>query len=95
MRIRKSYSPDFKAKVVLELLREEKIITQLASEHGIHPTLLNKWRQVTGLPMLFADEQRAIEKLKTEHDREKQQLYAEIGRMTTEASWLKKNWLLT
>lgn len=45
--------------------------------------------------MLFADEQRAIEKLKTEHDREKQQLYAEIGRMTTEASWLKKNWLLT
>ena len=46
---RKHYLPEFKSKVVLELLREEKTLFQLASEHGIHHSLLVRWRsQVRG-----------------------------------------------
>ena len=46
METRKHYSPAFKAQIVQELLREEKTVAQLASEHGIHPTQLHKWRSI-------------------------------------------------
>jgi putative transposase len=90
---RRRYPPEFKGNVVMELFRGEKTIAQLASEHGIHPSQLKQWRNVVleGLPSLFTDEQRAVEKLKKEHAKENQDLYAEIGRLTTELAWLKKN----
>ena len=37
------HTPEFKAKLVLEALREEKIITQIASENSINPNMLSKW----------------------------------------------------
>ncbi|PHJ39941.1 hypothetical protein P378_00025 [Desulforamulus profundi] len=43
--MRKSYSGEFKAKVVLEILKEEKTISQIASEYGIHPNQLLKWKK--------------------------------------------------
>ncbi|SFR13968.1 Transposase [Desulfoscipio geothermicus DSM 3669] len=33
--MRKTYSGEFKAKVVLEIFKEEKTISQIASEYGI------------------------------------------------------------
>ncbi|CAB3389567.1 protein of unknown function [Kyrpidia spormannii] len=33
---RKKYDTDFKTKVVLEILKEEKTLSQLASEYGVH-----------------------------------------------------------
>jgi putative transposase len=38
--MRKHYTDIFKAQVVLELLKEEKTIAQIASETGVHPTQL-------------------------------------------------------
>jgi len=37
---RKQYSADFKAKVVKEMLREEKTVGQLAAEYGVHSNML-------------------------------------------------------
>jgi transposase-like protein len=42
--IRKRYAPAQKAVFVLELLKEEETLPQIASQHGIHPTLLRKWK---------------------------------------------------
>jgi len=36
--IRKKYPPTFKAKVVLEAIREKKTSAELASEYGVHPS---------------------------------------------------------
>ena len=33
---RKQYSAEFKAKVVKEMLKEEKTVGQLATEYGVH-----------------------------------------------------------
>jgi len=41
---RKRYSSQFKAQVVLELLKEEKTVGELSSEHGIHQSLLTRWK---------------------------------------------------
>ena len=90
--MRKKYTPQFKAKVVQEILREEKSISQIASKYSVHPTQLRKWKRqvLEGLPDLFMSESKGksdeIKKLETEQER----LYAEIGRLTTQLNWLKK-----
>ena len=90
--MKKQYSPHFKAQVILEVLKEEKALTQIASEHSVHPTQVRKWKAqaVEGLPKLFADEQKARRALEAEHERQMDELYAEIGRLTTQLAWLKK-----
>ncbi len=41
---RTNYSPEFKAKIVLELLREEKELNTLAAENNINPNQLRNWK---------------------------------------------------
>ena len=91
--MRRNHTPAFKAQVVQELLKEEKTISQLAAEHGLHPNLLFRWREVAlkGLPTLFSAETAQEQAAKdAAHAQETHELYAEIGRLTTELTWLKK-----
>ena len=52
---RERHSASFEAKIVQELLKEEKSVTQPAAEHFIHPDQLRDWKRIapTGLPSLF------------------------------------------
>ena len=88
---RKTYSAETKARAVLELLREEKSLTQVAAEYGVHPNQLRRWRQtaIEQLPALFAGDSAAQQQL-AEQAALQEQLYAEIGRLTTQVNWLKK-----
>jgi len=90
---RKQYTADFKAKIVKEMLREEKTIGQLASEYEVHSNMLYRWRDqmVAGLPSLFSDQsaQELAEK-EAEWEQEREALYAEIGHLTTQVTWLGK-----
>jgi transposase-like protein len=90
--MKKHYTPTFKAQLVLEVLKEEKTLTQIASEHSVHPTQLRKWKAqvMESLPQVFADERKTQRALEAEHDRQLDELYAEIGRLTTQLAWLKK-----
>jgi len=45
MSVRKQYSPEFKSKIVLEILKEEKTLSQISSEYGIHTTQLKNWKK--------------------------------------------------
>ncbi len=53
--MRKQFTATFKAKFVLELLKEQKSLSQLAAEHKVHPNVLRQWRDAAlkELPMLF------------------------------------------
>ena len=53
---------------------------------------VRKWKAqaVERLPGVFSDEHQAVRELEATHDRERQELYAEIGRLTTQLAWLKK-----
>lgn len=90
MPVRKQYSPEFKSKVVLEILKEEKTLSQISSEYGVHTTQLKNWKKeaLENLPQLF--ERRSIEAIKKNYEKQIQELYAEIGRLTAQLSWLKK-----
>jgi len=92
-RVRINHPPEFKARVVREALKEEKSVSQLASEYGIHPNLVTRWRDqaLAGLPSLFAHEEAAAQAAKeAAHERQLEALYAEIGKLRTQLSWLKK-----
>ncbi len=88
----KTYTSAFKARLVQELLKETKTITQLAAEHGIHPNVLGAWKATAlkGLPSLF-EKRNSLEALQVAHEQQVQDLYAQIGRLTTQVAWLKKN----
>lgn len=91
--LRSRYSPEYKANIVREILREEKSVAQIAAEHGIHPHQLYQWRDqaLQALPTIFsgrgAKEQAAREEA---HAKQVHELYAQIGRLTTQLAWLKK-----
>jgi transposase-like protein len=42
---RRQYDPDFKARVVLELISGEKGLMQASREYGIKDTVLSRWKQ--------------------------------------------------
>jgi putative transposase len=90
--MRRKHPPEFKAKVVLEILKEEKSISELASEHGIHPNVLHRWTNeaVKNLAQLFVDDRKEITKMKNEYERKINELYAEVGKLSTQNTWLKK-----
>jgi transposase-like protein len=90
--MRKRYTAHQKAQIVLEVLKEEQTLAQVASAHGVHPNQIRKWKAqvLEGLPNLFNDEKKAIRDLETSRERELDGLYAEIGRLTTQLTWLKK-----
>ena len=44
-RSRKQYSPEFKARLVVEALKEQKTVQEIASENDINPNLLFRGRK--------------------------------------------------
>jgi len=54
---RHQYSGEFKAKVVLEVLKGQRTVNEIASRFGVHPVQVFQWKKqaVEELPRVFAD----------------------------------------
>jgi transposase len=89
--MKKSYTATFKAQVVLELLKETKTLGQLASEYGVHANVIREWKTaaIKGLPDVF-EHRDSVTEAKAAYERQLEELYAEIGRLTTHVNFLKK-----
>ena len=44
-RQRRARSPEFKAKVALAALREDKTLAELSQQYALHPTQITEWRR--------------------------------------------------
>ena len=86
---RKRYSAEFKAKIALEALRGELTVSQLATKHGVHQTLIGDWKRqaLDGLVTVFSGKAEAKQGLR-EEDVEK--LHAKIGQLVVERDFLAK-----
>lgn len=89
--MRKRYTAALKAQVVQDLLKEQKTFSQIAAEYSVHPNQLYRWRDIalTGLPRLFSGQ--AVQDWaarEAAHAQQLAELYAEIGRLTTQVTWL-------
>jgi len=88
-RKRRNFSPQFKAKVVMEALKERESINELAAKYELHPTQISSWKKEfhQNAHEVFAtprkSEQKALEQREAE-------LFEKIGRLEMELDWLKK-----
>ena len=85
---RRVFSKDFKARVVLEALKEKSTVEALAKKYELLPNQISSWKSeaVKNISAVFSVE-KTVEK-KTEVSQEK--LYARIGELTLENDFLKK-----
>lgn len=54
---RKRYSAEFKARVALKALREQKTTNEIAAKYGVHPNQVTTWKKqrLEELPQIFSD----------------------------------------
>jgi len=45
MRGRNNYTPEFKTKVVLEILSEAETVNQIVAKYGISPVVISRWKK--------------------------------------------------
>ena len=93
MKKRRSFTPEFKAEVVLELLREEKELNQLATEHEIAPNMLRNWKKefLANASNAFSNKKDKIfEEEIVAYENKVENLYKTIGQLTVHVDWLKK-----
>lgn len=80
-------SSEFKFKLVLEVLRNEKSIAQIASENSLHPKQIQRWRDqlLSEGESVFAHKS----SLKRE-DPDKEKLLLAIDQLNLELDFIKK-----
>ena len=87
-RTRRVFGKEFKAKVVLEALREKETLEVLAKKYELLPTQISSWKSeaIKSISTVFSSEKEVVKKegIPTE------KLYARIGQLTLENDFLKK-----
>jgi len=86
---RRQYSGELKAKVVIEALKGQRTVNEIASRFGVHPVQVFQWKKqaLEELPQVFADRRAIGQRAAAE---EKAQLFEQIGRLKMELEWVKK-----
>jgi transposase-like protein len=91
-RKRRNWSSKEKAEIVLEILREENTLAELSKKYDIAQPVLSRWKAefVGKMASVFDKKGEDIDKLKKEHEEEKELLIKKIGELTLDVDWLKK-----
>jgi len=91
---RKQYTPEYKAKIVLEMLREETSVSEIASRENINKNQLQNWKKefIENSSRVFAQnklEKEAERKIRELEEKERE-YQAKVGQLVIENDWLKK-----
>lgn len=86
---KRQHTAEFKSKAVLEMLRGELTVSELAGKYEIHPTQLHKWKKhlLCSMAEIFGQKREKVEK---DDEELKAELYRQIGKLKVEVDWLKK-----
>jgi transposase len=85
---RKSYSPQFKAKVAMAALKNDEPIAALAVRFGVHPTMINNWKR--SLVDNASDIFDKGHKSRKQNEAQVNDLYRQIGQLKVENDFLSK-----
>ncbi len=91
-RERRIWSPQEKANIVLEILREESTLTEISKKYEIAQPVLSRWKAdfIAKMSSVFDKKGEDIEKIKKEHEDEKEVLIKKIGELSMDVDYLKK-----
>jgi transposase-like protein len=91
---RNTYTSEYKAKIVIEILEGEQTISEIASREGINVNHLKNWKKE-----FLENASRAFNGSKSEKNAKKasenakkceERLMQKIGHLTVQVEWLKK-----
>ena len=91
---RNTYTPEYKAKIVIEILEGEQTISEIASREGINVNQLKNWKKE-----FLENASRAFNGSKSEKEakraaenskKREEKLMQKIGHLTVQVDWLKK-----
>lgn len=73
---RRTFTPQQKSQIVLELLKENKTVAEIAAEYEIHPNQLLRWKSeaMEKMHLLFTKDSDEVEKVKKKHDAEVEEI---------------------
>jgi transposase len=92
MEKRNRYTPEFKTKVVLEVLKEEQTINEIAGKYEVSPIMISRWKAefLERASMVFEKKTSEADKMKKEYESKQEHLEKLVGQLTVEVDWLKK-----
>ena len=84
---RRNFPDQFKAKVVLEALRGDKTVQEIAAKHQLHPNQVSTWKRqaIDGMADVFSGGRQS-----GPTEAEVKELHAKIGRLAVENGFCRK-----
>jgi transposase len=81
------HTPEFKAKVALEAIREEMTLSELSKKYGVHPNQISTWKRAAIENMATAFTRRGSDPGKG-NEAEIEKLHSKIGQLVVERDFL-------
>ncbi len=90
---RKRYSAKFKSELALEALKEQHTLAELSSRFGVHANQISLWKKqlLEGSLQVFSSTKKTPVQ---DWEKEKETLFAQIGKLQMELEWLKKKYAI-
>ena len=93
---RKTYTAEYKTKLVLEAIREESRLEEIAAANEINPNMLRNWKQefLKNASSVFSQKEskaakREEQKKEVALEKEKTKMLKKIGQLTLERDFLQ------
>ena len=89
----RQFDSKFKTKVIIELLRERKTLSEICKEYDLHPNQISDWKKMVldELPSLFEKgENRSNKSQVIDIEAITSPLFQQIGQLKVELDYLKK-----
>lgn len=86
---RRNHSSSFKAKVALEAIKGELTVAEIAMKYEVHPTQITKWKKdvLENITGIFEGK---IVNSQVRDDKEKDELYKQIGKLQVQVDFLER-----
>lgn len=91
--MKRKFTSEYKVKLVLEVLREEGTVSEIAACHQVNPNQLTNWKRefLERVPSIFDKTklERECRKAEEAAEAEKEKMLKMIGQLTMERDFLK------
>ena len=88
-KIRKTHASDFKSKVALEAIKQQKTLNELTTEYAVHASQIHAWKKQALEAILTTFSQKKVTEVQDQQDLI-DELYRQLGQVIAERDWLKK-----